>query len=271
MIAGYNRDAMLATRSIEVYAAGGSLTAERINARRQERAAGENMTANGASKTASAVSPATARAISLSHIAERSLAARITAQSLGAAEAASTNSVQSTSDASAENVAAREAASDPAAQGELSKEEKAVVEELKARDREVRNHERAHKAAGGQYAGAISYVYQTGPDGKQYAVGGSVPIDASPEASPEATIEKMNIVISAALAPAEPSGQDQAVARAAQAERNKALAELSAQRAAEQQALRDSASEGSPGPGNIYDALAGMIEGARETRVSAVA
>lgn len=32
--------------------------------------------------------------------------------------------------------------------------------ELKARDREVRAHEAAHQAVGGQYAGAISYVYQ---------------------------------------------------------------------------------------------------------------
>ena len=61
------------------------------------------------------------------------------------------------------------------------------------------------------------------------------------------------------MAPAEPSGQDQAVARAAQAQRNKALAELSAQRAAEQQALLEGAADGSSGQGTIYDLLAGLI------------
>ena len=74
----------------------------------------------------------------------------------------------------------------------LSKEEQAQVAKLKARDAEVRAHEQAHKNVGGQYAGAISYEFQKGPDGRSYAVGGEVPIDASEIAGdPEATIEKM--------------------------------------------------------------------------------
>lgn len=85
--------------------------------------------------------------------------------------------------------------------------------ELKARDREVRAHEAAHQAAGGRYSGAISYAYERGPDGAQYAVGGEVSIDTSPvEGDPQATVEKMRTVRSAALAPAEPSPQDRAVA-----------------------------------------------------------
>lgn len=85
--------------------------------------------------------------------------------------------------------------------------------ELKARDREVRAHETAHKAVGGQYAGAISYDYQRGPDGARYAVGGEVSIDVSPvQGDPEATIDKMRVVRAAAMAPAEPSSQDRAVA-----------------------------------------------------------
>ncbi|WP_417530967.1 putative metalloprotease CJM1_0395 family protein [Marinobacter lipolyticus] len=85
--------------------------------------------------------------------------------------------------------------------------------ELKARDREVRAHEAAHKAVGGQHAGAISYDYQRGPDGARYAVGGEVSIDISPvQGDPEATIEKMRVVRAAAMAPAEPSSQDRAVA-----------------------------------------------------------
>ncbi|GGC57892.1 putative metalloprotease CJM1_0395 family protein [Marinobacter halophilus] len=85
--------------------------------------------------------------------------------------------------------------------------------DLKARDREVRAHEAAHQAVGGQYAGAMSFTYQRGPDGAQYAVGGEVPIDVSPVAGdPQATVEKMRVVRAAAMAPAQPSAQDRAVA-----------------------------------------------------------
>lgn len=95
----------------------------------------------------------------------------------------------------------------------LSREEKAQVEEMKKRDREVRTHEQAHIAAGGDLvSGGASYETQTGPDGKAYAVGGEVQIDTSEGSTPEATISKAQRIRSAALAPAEPSGQDRAVA-----------------------------------------------------------
>ncbi|MBQ0832201.1 putative metalloprotease CJM1_0395 family protein [Marinobacter sp.] len=85
--------------------------------------------------------------------------------------------------------------------------------ELKARDREVRAHEAAHQATGGQHAGAMSLTYQRGPDGAQYAVGGEVSISmSSVDGNPQATIEKMRTIRAAAMAPAEPSGQDRAVA-----------------------------------------------------------
>ncbi|MDS1309361.1 MULTISPECIES: putative metalloprotease CJM1_0395 family protein [Marinobacter] len=97
--------------------------------------------------------------------------------------------------------------------GGLDEAELKELTELKARDREVRAHEAAHQAVGGQYAGAMSLSYQRGPDGAQYAVGGEVSIDMSPvNGDPQATIEKMRVVRSAAMAPAEPSGQDRAVA-----------------------------------------------------------
>lgn len=116
----------------------------------------------------------------------------------------------------------------------LTDAEQKQVNKLAARDREVRAHEQAHKAVGGQYTGAISYDYQRGPDGKQYAVGGEVPIDASEiPGDPEATIEKMRIVKAAALAPAEPSGQDRKVAAMADAKSAQARAELNAQKAEE--------------------------------------
>ncbi|MCG8653471.1 MAG: hypothetical protein MI861_26770 [Pirellulales bacterium] len=111
---------------------------------------------------------------------------------------------------------------------ELTPEEQEVVQELAARDREVRAHEQAHLAAAGPYArGGPSYSFQTGPDGRNYAIGGEVQIDTSPvEGDPEATIRKAQIVRAAALAPAEPSSQDRAVAAAAAKQEQIALAEL---------------------------------------------
>lgn len=53
------------------------------------------------------------------------------------------------------------------------------VARLRQRDAAVRRHEQAHAAAGGPHAGAPSYEYTQGPDGRQYATGGEVPIDAS--------------------------------------------------------------------------------------------
>ncbi|MBI5550821.1 MAG: hypothetical protein HY911_04880 [Desulfobacterales bacterium] len=102
----------------------------------------------------------------------------------------------------------------------LSSDEKQQVNELKRRDAEVKAHEQAHMAAGGGVVqGGASYEYQRGPDGRTYAVGGEVQIDMSAENTPEATIAKMQQVQRAALAPAQPSGTDRAVAaRAAQVE-----------------------------------------------------
>ena len=120
---------------------------------------------------------------------------------------------------------------------ELTPEEKREVEELKARDQEVRIHEMAHVIAAGQYVtSGPSYTYKTGPDGKGYAVAGSVGIDTSPvEGDPEATIRKMQTVAAAALAPASPSGQDLKVASQARQAEAKARAELAQVQVAEQQ------------------------------------
>lgn len=118
---------------------------------------------------------------------------------------------------------------------ELSETEQQLVDALRARDREVRDHEEAHARVGGEFAGEPSYSYQTGPDGRQYAVGGEVPIDVSPVPDdPEATIAKMDVVKRAALAPAEPSTADRRVAAEADAKRLAAMAELMALRSAEQ-------------------------------------
>ena len=113
----------------------------------------------------------------------------------------------------------------------LSEEDQAEVQKLQARDREVRAHEQAHVAAGGQYVrGGISYEYQQGPDGRRYAVGGHVNIDVSEAGTPEETVQKMRQVRRAALAPAEPSGADRAVASEASKKEQQAQAEINKER-----------------------------------------
>nr|WP_228757962.1 putative metalloprotease CJM1_0395 family protein [Idiomarina loihiensis] len=109
----------------------------------------------------------------------------------------------------------------------LSEEEVEKVDELKSRDQEVRVHEQAHAAVGGQHAGSPSYEYERGPDGKSYAVGGEVQIDVSPvNGDPQATIQKMQLVRRAALAPAQPSAADRSIAAEAANKATQARAEL---------------------------------------------
>ncbi|MER2555291.1 MAG: putative metalloprotease CJM1_0395 family protein [Thauera sp.] len=96
---------------------------------------------------------------------------------------------------------------------QLSESERQQIGELKARDREVRAHEMAHVAAGaGLVTRGARYTYETGPDGQRYAIGGEVGIDTSPARTPEASLAKAERIRAAALAPAEPSGQDRQVA-----------------------------------------------------------
>jgi hypothetical protein len=120
----------------------------------------------------------------------------------------------------------------------LSDEEQEQLDAMKRRDREVRTHEHAHKAAGGAYTGAMRLNFQMGPDGKRYAVEGSVPIDVSPVAGdPAATLRKMEVVARAANAPASPSGADRAVASQAARMMQQARAQLAAERYAQAREL----------------------------------
>lgn len=96
---------------------------------------------------------------------------------------------------------------------ELTEGELQQVSELAAIDREVRAHEAAHQAVGGSLAGAASFRFAIGPDGKRYAIGGEVPISIMAVADdPEATLRNAEQVRAAALAPAQPSAQDRSVA-----------------------------------------------------------
>lgn len=118
---------------------------------------------------------------------------------------------------------------------DLSPEDQERVRELKERDAEVRRHEQAHMAAGGQYVtSGPTYSYKTGPDGQRYATGGEVGLDIAPiPDDPEATLEKAKVVKKAALAPEQPSGQDYRVAANADKMALKARGELAEQEASE--------------------------------------
>lgn len=132
---------------------------------------------------------------------------------------------------------------------ELSVEDLRIVTQLQQRDREVRAHEQAHIAAGGDLiTSGPSYSYQTGPDNQRYAIGGEVGIDTSPARTPEETLAKAARIRAAALAPAAPSAQDMQVAASADRLAMEARMELSQQR-----------SEGTTPPDRREQALAWLV------------
>ena len=112
----------------------------------------------------------------------------------------------------------------------LQAEQQEEIRKLAYRDREVCDHEHAHAAVGGQFAGAPNYQYKRGPDGINYAVAGEVSISTGTvNNDPQATITKAQQIRRAALAPADPSPQDRRVAATAtqmEAEARQALADL---------------------------------------------
>ena len=136
----------------------------------------------------------------------------------------------------------------PKTELELSEEERRLLNELRARDAEVRAHERAHLAAAGPYAnGAPTFEYQTGPDGRQYAIGGEVSIDSSPvPGNPEATVRKAQTIKRAALAPREPSAQDRQVAAQAAQMETKARQEVQAEKEKEKEEAEEEGNSLSP-------------------------
>lgn len=134
----------------------------------------------------------------------------------------------------------------------LSAREIDLLRQLRQADSDVRAHEQAHLAAAGGYAtGGASFTYRQGPDGKRYAVAGEVPIDISKESAPEATINKMRVVRRAALAPRDPSPQDQKVAAQATINIAEAMSEMQAIDAQARAAgRRDMAAAGQDGAPN---------------------
>ncbi len=138
------------------------------------------------------------------------------------------------------------------------------LRELRQRDAEVRAHEQAHVAAGGSHVvGGPSYVYQQGPDGKQYAIGGEVSIDTSPVAGdPETTAEKARQVRRAALAPAQPSATDRQVAAEASATEAEARQEERVEEREEREAdpRKNSRAEGRVAPEGAAGAIPRTVD-----------
>ncbi len=165
--------------------------------------------------------------------------------SIGGVSTSSQSALNQVSGASAAQAKTQDLSSKPksaqtAANGDpLSESQLATVEKMARRDREVRQHEQAHLAtAGGLATSGASYSMETGPDGKQYAMGGEVKIDISPGKTAEETLSKARIIQAAALAPADPSGADRAIAAAAAAMAQSAQAEI-AKRSPTAQKLAD--------------------------------
>lgn len=99
---------------------------------------------------------------------------------------------------------------------ELAPREQQAVDTLRKIDQRVRQHEQMHVAVGGDLIlSGPNFAYETGPDGKRYAVSGEVTIDTSPARTPEETVPKARHIRATALAPPDPSPQDRGAAATA--------------------------------------------------------
>ncbi|MGB3750737.1 MAG: putative metalloprotease CJM1_0395 family protein [Arcobacteraceae bacterium] len=98
-----------------------------------------------------------------------------------------------------------------------------VVEKFRKKDAEIRTHEQVHASIGNTTT-PISYSYQQGPDGKMYAIGGSVRFDTSIPNDPKAASFKLDMLQKAAAGPAQMSGADGSIA--SQSNLNKILLDL---------------------------------------------
>ena len=78
----------------------------------------------------------------------------------------------------------------------------------------------------GVVTSGASYSYETGPDGRRHAVGGEVGINQSPGARPKKPLSRAEKIRAAALAPADPSGQDRQIAARASRMAAEACVEL---------------------------------------------
>jgi len=111
--------------------------------------------------------------------------------------------------------------------GEMTRRERAVLDSLRDRHREVQEHEMDHFVTGSPYTRAPEYWCVTGPDDKMYAIGGITPMDVSPIPGDIAgTLSKYRKLKRAALAPHQPSDVDEMLAK----ELDRAIARFEAER-----------------------------------------
>ena len=101
----------------------------------------------------------------------------------------------------------------------LTPSEKEEVKQLKALDKQVRDHEQEHLRAGGALvrSGGATFEYNLGPDGRLYAARGGVDVDAAPvKGDAQASIDKAAKIHKTALAAGlDASLQDRRVAAGA--------------------------------------------------------
>lgn len=113
---------------------------------------------------------------------------------------------------------------------QLSDADLLEISKLKARDTQLRQHEQAHHAASaGVDVSSASFTYQRGPNGVNYAVSGDVRIDTTAPRDPEARLAQAAMIGDVALAPADPTPTDRAVAAKAQQMTQQARAEIAQQ------------------------------------------
>ncbi len=147
-------------------------------------------------------------------------------------------------DKGSHNISADQQPVESQSQLKFSDEALAQIGKLRARDTKVRQHESAHlTAAGGLATSGASFTYQKGPDGVNYAIGGEVGIDVSPGRTPQDTIERAKTIKAAALAPADPSGPDLAVAAKAQQLEQQARGELAQQQSDPAKSAQDQSAD----------------------------
>lgn len=126
------------------------------------------------------------------------------------------------------------------ARDKLTVEELRELQQLRARDREVRAHEQAHVAASGSIAvSGPTYGYEEGPDGRRYAVEGKVNYQVPPAHTPEEEVRLAQQLRRMALAPANPSATDRAAAAKAAVQEAQARQELHKENVEEAKTVAD--------------------------------
>lgn len=122
------------------------------------------------------------------------------------------------------------------------------IARMKNWEQSVVSHENTHMQVGGEFAGSPSYIYQKGPDGKLYIVGGEVSMRLPAGGDLEKLKGALERVKRAAMSPSDPSAQDQKTAALAASQqisvdnaikRKKALAAYEKQKAHDQNSIQN--------------------------------